>query len=53
MIVVTHEMAFAREVAARVVFMDAGLILEEGSAEELLDRPRNPRLQSFLRRFRN
>jgi polar amino acid transport system ATP-binding protein len=53
MIVVTHEMAFAREVAARVVFMDAGLIVEEGSAEELLDRPRNPRLQSFLRRFRN
>jgi ABC-type polar amino acid transport system ATPase subunit len=53
MIVVTHEMAFAREVADRVVFMDAGLVVEEGTAEEVLDHPRNNRLQAFLRRFRS
>lgn len=52
MILVTHEMAFAREVAHRVVFMDEGQILESGTAEEVLDRPRNARLQAFLRRFR-
>lgn len=52
MILVTHEMAFAREVAQRVVFMDEGLIVEEGSAEEMLDHSQNPRLRSFLRRFR-
>jgi ABC-type polar amino acid transport system ATPase subunit len=52
MILVTHEMAFAREVAHRIVFMDEGQIVESGTAEEVLDHPRNPRLQSFLRRFR-
>ncbi len=48
MIIVTHEMGFAREVAHRVVFMDEGRIVEEGTAQELFDRPRNPRLQAFL-----
>src|SRR5262249_16323972 len=48
MIVVTHEMGFAREVAQRVVFMDAGRIVEEGTAQDLFDRPRNPRTQAFL-----
>ena len=52
MVVVTHEMGFAREVARNVTFMDAGSIVEEGSAEEVLDHASNPRLQLFLRRFR-
>jgi polar amino acid transport system ATP-binding protein len=51
MIVVTHEMGFARDVAHRVVFMDAGQVVEEGTADEVLVRPRNPRTQSFLARF--
>ena len=53
MVIVTHEMSFAREVASRVVFMDRGLVAQEGSAAELLDRPENPRLAAFLRRFRS
>ncbi|HEY9471239.1 MAG TPA: amino acid ABC transporter ATP-binding protein [Propionibacteriaceae bacterium] len=48
MIVVTHEMAFARDVGDRVLFMDGGVILEEGTAEEVLDRPRNSRTRAFL-----
>ena len=48
MVVVTHEMGFAREVADRVIFMDAGRIVEEGSATNVFDRPRNPRTQEFL-----
>ena len=48
MVIVTHEMGFAREVSDRVVFMDEGLIVEEGSPEDIFDRPRNPRTQAFL-----
>ncbi len=48
MIIVTHEMGFAREVAHRVVFMDEGRIVEEGTAQEVFDRPRSPRTQAFL-----
>ena len=48
MIVVTHEMGFAREVANRVVFMDDGLIVEEGVPEEILMRPKTQRMQDFL-----
>ena len=48
MIVVTHEMGFAREVATRVIFMDSGEILEEGSPEELFDHPKEKRTQDFL-----
>ena len=48
MVVVTHEMGFAREVADRVVFMADGKILEEGTPAELFDRPKDPRLQDFL-----
>jgi len=48
MVVVTHEMGFAKEVASRVVFMDEGKILEEGTPEEIFEHPRNPRLQDFL-----
>jgi polar amino acid transport system ATP-binding protein len=51
MIVVTHEMAFAREVADRVVFMDGGLVVEEGPPAELLARPRNERTRRFLARL--
>lgn len=53
MLLVTHEMQFAREVADRVVFMDGGLIVEEGPAEEVLDHPQTERLQAFLSRFHN
>ena len=48
MIVVTHEMGFAREVADRVVFMDDGQIIEEGTPEEIFQTPKSLRLQSFL-----
>ncbi|UCM92000.1 amino acid ABC transporter ATP-binding protein [Streptomyces marincola] len=48
MIVVTHEVAFAREVADTVVFMDEGLIVERGSPRQVLDRPANPRTRAFL-----
>jgi polar amino acid transport system ATP-binding protein len=50
MIVVTHEMTFAREVADRVLFLDQGVIAEQGPARELLTDPRNPRTQDFLKR---
>ena len=48
MVVVTHEMGFAREVASRVIFMDGGQILEENEPNELFDHPNNPRLKDFL-----
>ena len=48
MVVVTHEMGFAREVGSRVLFMDNGLIVEEGTPEEIFEHPRSERLQSFL-----
>jgi len=48
MVIVTHEMAFAREVADRVLFMDGGQILEENSPAELFDHPVNERLKDFL-----
>ena len=48
MVVVTHEMGFAREVADRVIFMDGGQILESNTPEELFAHPQNPRLKDFL-----
>ncbi|MBQ3825863.1 MAG: amino acid ABC transporter ATP-binding protein [Spirochaetaceae bacterium] len=48
MIVVTHEMGFAREVATRVLFMDGGVIAEEGEPEAIFSKPKSPRLQQFL-----
>jgi ABC-type polar amino acid transport system ATPase subunit len=48
MIVVTHELTFARDVADRVVFVDGGRIVEEGPPEQVLDRPRQPRTRAFL-----
>jgi len=50
MIVVTHEMGFAKEVADRVIFMDDGIIQEQGNPEEIFDHPQNPRTQSFLQK---
>ena len=48
MVVVTHEMGFAREVGSRVLFMDEGKILEEGTPDAIFNHPQNPRLQDFL-----
>lgn len=48
MLVVTHEMGFAREVANRVLFMDGGIVQESGTPEEIFGNPQNPRTQSFL-----
>ncbi|KQL50840.1 peptide ABC transporter ATP-binding protein [Heyndrickxia shackletonii] len=48
MVVVTHEMGFAREVGDRVLFMDEGIIMEEGTPREMFENPKNPRTQSFL-----
>ena len=53
MIVVTHEMAFAREVSNRVIFMDGGIVLEQGTPEEIFGAPKMPRTQEFLSRFLN
>jgi len=51
MIVVTHEIGFARDLADRIIFMDRGKILEQGPPEKVLDTPTSPRLQQFLYRF--
>lgn len=51
MIVVTHEMGFAKEVADRVIFLDDGVIVEEGTPEEIFDHPQHERLQIFLGKF--
>lgn len=48
MVVVTHEMRFAREVASRVLFMDQGVILEQGTPEQVFEHPQHPRLKEFL-----
>jgi polar amino acid transport system ATP-binding protein len=51
MLIATHEMGFARDVANRVCFLDAGVILEEGTPEEIFGAPREPRTQQFLQRI--
>lgn len=50
MVVVTHEMGFAREVAHRVIFMDEGHIIEEGTPDEIFNHPKQQRTQDFLRK---
>ena len=50
MIIVTHEMAFARDVADKIIFMDGGYIVEQGAPEDVLDNPQQPRTQDFLRK---
>ena len=51
MVIVTHEMAFARDVADRVIFMDGGVIVEEGPAREIIEHPRQERTRQFLARY--
>ena len=51
MIIVTHEMAFARDVADQVIFMDGGVIVEQGPAKEVIDNPRQERTRQFLSRY--
>ena len=48
MVIVTHEMGFAREVADRVLFIDQGVVMEQGTPEELFGSPKNERTKSFL-----
>ncbi len=52
MIVVTHEMAFAKEVSSRVIFMDQGVIAEEGTPEDIFEHPKQERTKEFLHRYR-
>ena len=51
MVIVTHEMAFARDTADKVIFMDKGLIVEEGSASEIFTSPKEARTRQFLQRL--
>ena len=51
MVIVTHEMGFAREVADTVLFMDGGAIIEKGTPSEMFESPKSPRTQSFLRKI--
>ena len=53
LVIVTHEMAFAKEISDRVVFMDDGIILEEGTPSMIFDAPKNERTKTFLQRFTN
>ncbi|NLK09202.1 MAG: amino acid ABC transporter ATP-binding protein, partial [Firmicutes bacterium] len=53
MLVVTHEMGFAKEVADRVIFMDSGVIAEEGSPEQIFNNPLQERTREFLKRILN
>lgn len=53
MVLVTHELAFAREVADTVVFMDGGVVVEQGRAEDVLRAPREDRTQQFVHRLLN
>ena len=51
MVVVTHEIEFAKAVSDRVVFMDGGVIVEEGAPEEVIDAPKNQRTQEFIKKL--
>lgn len=51
MVIVTHEMAFAKEISDRIVFMDEGVIAEEGSPDDIFNNPKNQRTKEFLKRF--
>jgi len=51
MLIATHEMGFARDIASRVCFLDGGLIVEEGLPDEIFARPKQPRTQRFLERI--
>jgi polar amino acid transport system ATP-binding protein len=51
MVIVTHEMAFARDVADQVIFMDSGVIVEQGDAKQVIENPQEERTRQFLSRF--
>jgi polar amino acid transport system ATP-binding protein len=51
MLIATHEMGFARDIASRIAFLDKGVILEEGAPERIFSAPENPRTQQFLQRI--
>ena len=51
MVIVTHEMAFARDVADQVIFMDGGIIVEQGPAREVIEHPQQERTRQFLSRY--
>ena len=51
MIIVTHEMAFARDVADQIIFMDGGVVVEQGPAKQLIDNPQEERTKQFLSRY--
>jgi len=51
MLLATHEMGFAREVATKICFLDGGVVAEEGPPERIFSEPKNPRTQTFLRRI--
>ena len=51
MIVVTHEMEFARDVSSKVIFVDKGIIAEEGSPQEIFNNPKEDRTKEFLKRI--
>ena len=53
MIVVTHEMSFARDISTHIIFMDGGVIVEEGAPEEVINKPKQERTKAFLARFSN
>lgn len=53
MVIVTHEMAFARDVANHVVFMDGGYIIEQGTPEDVFNNTENERTKQFLQRYNN
>ncbi|MEE1273494.1 MAG: amino acid ABC transporter ATP-binding protein [Olegusella sp.] len=53
MVIVTHEMLFARDISTRVIFMDKGVIAEEGAPQQLFAHPKNPRTAEFLSRYRS
>ena len=53
MVIVTHEMIFAKEVSDHIVFMDQGVIAEEGRAEDLFENPQSERLKAFLNNLKN
>lgn len=53
MVIVTHEMGFAKSISDQILFIDDGVIAEQGQPDQLLDHPQNPKTQKFLRNFRN
>ena len=53
MVVVTHEMAFARDTSDHIIFMDGGVIVEQGNPQELITNPKEERTKTFLFRFNN